>query len=334
MSPEVAVTDKAEGGRRGRGTALSCQPVSLRWFEVDDERPASDVRIELMSHQARDFETMRSTLPNQRQNIGGGAVTEPHGHARGRHSNPPAGLGLQEQSTCMRATARESQNDDDVPADRPAGRQTDRQTRCGSQNMRLVTKYPLLKSQARRLGDAEVTQPYAFVAARRRSRGGRVLLLPAPDFAKRGERCQKPAAVEPNGTKPVPLCERLSELLSICSFRAVVGDGLKAQMSRPMPGFVQVDLMCSFSPTAWRLDQVVIIAPCLPSTTGKPSLLPFHTRSPNSFFLDPRFGVTWVFGFWKYTPLRFTTALVEQHEQQIRSIIRTCLQVLIGACIH
>lgn len=43
--------------------------------------------------------------------------------------------------------------------------------------------------------------------------------------------------------------------LFMCCFGAIVGDQLNQL------GFAQVDLMCSFSPTAWRLDQLVIIAP-------------------------------------------------------------------------
>ena len=74
-----------------------------------------------MNHQARDYETMRSTLPVEHivelEGCDGNLTV-----ILGVDSHPSAGLGLQVQSTCMQATARVSQNDDEVPADR-RGRQ-------------------------------------------------------------------------------------------------------------------------------------------------------------------------------------------------------------------
>lgn len=58
-------------------------------------------------------------------------------------------------------------------------------------------------------------------------------------------------------------------------------------MSRPMLAFVKVDLMCSFSPTACRLDQVAIIAP-FPSRIGIPGYSQLtHCNTPDS--LEPGF---------------------------------------------
>lgn len=127
--PEVAVTFQTVRGGPGGGPgggppSRADNLLSLCCFDPDKERgerPANDVRSQLMNHQARDCETMRSTLLTEHQvELEGcdGNLTVTFGV----DSHPSAGLGLQVQSTCMQATARDSQNDDEVPADR-RGRQ-------------------------------------------------------------------------------------------------------------------------------------------------------------------------------------------------------------------
>lgn len=168
----------------------------------------------------------------------------------------------------MRATARECQNDDEVPADRP-GRQT-RQV-AGPE---YASHYEIFYVEVRRLGDAVVTQPYAW---RRGTAWGRVhtFLLPPTDFLESAGKGVKTSVVEPNGTKPVPLCGGWAVNVLLRGNRWRPAEQQKVEV---MLGFVRVDLMCSFSPAAWRLDQLVIIAP-LP-ISGIPS---FHSTGPQFF---------------------------------------------------
>lgn len=61
--------------------------------------------------------------------------------------------------------------------------------------------------------NAGVTQPNAFGRCGGEAlfwEAGGYLLLPAPDFSKRGEKVSTPPVVEPDGTKPVPPCGRLT----------------------------------------------------------------------------------------------------------------------------
>lgn len=142
----------------------------------------------------------------------------------GSTATPSAGLGLQVLSTCMRATARESQNDDEVPADRPG-----RHSMQGAvQNMPLITKYSVACGRFRRPGNAAVTQPYAWRRGAVWGRADTCFFLPRL-LKARGKVSKRLwwNQTERNRSHSVAA----EELLMYC-FGAIVGDQLNSKISK------------------------------------------------------------------------------------------------------